>query len=169
MKISAALLLLILFSLQAFAQEDDITLPPYKRFPTHPPMQLLLADSATKYTKSNLPANKPVLVMLFSPDCDHCQHETEEMVKMKDDFKNIQVVMITTYPLYRMKQFVEEYRVNEIPNVVVGRDPYYLMPPFYDAKSFPILAMYNKKGELIKVVEGSLPIPKVLQLFKENE
>ncbi|MHC0069021.1 hypothetical protein ACWATR_40190, partial [Nostoc sp. UIC 10890] len=49
---------------------------PYKRFPTVPPFELTKEDGKTKISKSNLKKNQPVVVMFFSPDCDHCQHQT---------------------------------------------------------------------------------------------
>lgn len=160
----ASILLLISFTVAA--QEDDLSLPPYKRFPTLPTLHLMLGDSATQYTKQSLPANKPVVIMLFSPDCDHCQHETEELVKHKDAFNDVQLVMATTYPLHRMNKYAEDYRVKEIPGVVLGRDQYYLLLPFFDVKNFPFLAVYNKKGDLVYAGEGTLPVKKILELAK---
>ena len=159
----------LVVSLASKAQQDDLSLPPYKRFPTLPPIQLLLGDSTTRYTKDNLPTGKPVLVMLFSPECSHCQHTAEEMVKHKDELKDIQIVMATILPLYEMNQFMEKYQLNKMPNVVAGKDIYFLLPPFYDIKNFPYLAMYNKKGNLIMGFEGSMPIEKVIAVFKGQE
>ena len=43
-------------------QQEDVTLPPYKRFPTVPPLKLLLLDSTSYFTKNDLKKNKPVLI-----------------------------------------------------------------------------------------------------------
>lgn len=158
-----SLCFLLLFG-TAFSQVD--TTPLYKRFPNVPPLQLLLADSVTKYTKADLPKKTPVLIMMFSPDCEHCQHEAEQIVAMREELKKIHIVMATTYPLQRMKEFAEAYHLNGLPNVVLGRDVSYLLPPFYDMRNFPYLALYNKNGELIETVEGSLSMEKVLEKFK---
>lgn len=156
------------FSLAAFAQTDSIQ-PPFKRFPTVPPIQLLLGDSTTKYTKANIPSKKPVLIMLFSPECSHCQHTAEEMIKYKDDLKDIQIIMATLHPLWQMNAFIKDYKLSELKNLVAGKDIYYILPPFYGISSLPYLAMYNKKGSLIMGFEGSMPIQKVLQVFKEHK
>ena len=162
------ILLLLASSVQLFAQQDAGTLPPYKKYPTHPPLQLLLSDSTTKFTTESLPQQKQVLVMLFSPECEHCQHEAEELVAHKNEFRDIQIVMATTYPLWKMNQFITDYKLKEIDNIVIGRDIFYLLPAFFDMRNFPFLAMYNAKGNLIEVFEGGLPIPKVLEKFKNN-
>ncbi len=147
------------------AQVADTAQLPYKRFPTLPPLQLLLGDSTTKYTKNDLPRKKPVLLMLFSPDCSHCQHTAEELLQYKDRLKDLHIVMSTLHPLYQMNAFVEKYRLKELPNLVVGRDMYYLLPSFYGIKSLPYLAFYNKKGGLIMGFEGSMSMDKILKQF----
>jgi thiol-disulfide isomerase/thioredoxin len=160
--------LLFCLSLGAMAQESPKE-PAFKRFPKVPALQLLLSDSSTKYTKEDLPKKKPVLLMIFSPDCDHCQHETEQLVANKEAFKDIQIVMATTYPLFRMKEFAETYGLTKMDNVVVGRDTYYLLPSFYEMHNLPYLALYDKKGNLIYTFEGSVGIDKVLAAFKEAQ
>jgi hypothetical protein len=67
-----------------------------------------------------------------------------------------------------MKEFAETYRLNEMENVVVAKDPYYLLIGFYEIKSLPYLAMYNRKGQLIQTFEGSLGIDKILEIFQNN-
>ena len=143
--------------------------PPYKRFPTLPPIQLLLGDSVTKYTKQNIPEKKQVLVMLFSPDCNHCQQTAEEMYKNKAALKDIHIVMATVLSLYEMNAFMKKYKLNQMTNVVAGKDVYFLLPPFYAIKNFPYMAMYNKKGNLIMGFEGSMGIDKVIKVFKDNK
>lgn len=149
----------------SFAQTDTLA-PPFKRFPFLPPLQLLLADSATKYTKDDLPKNKEVLVVLFSPDCEHCQHEAEMFYAGRDLLNKIHIVMITTYPTYRMKEFAENYGLNKLNNVVIAKDPHYMMIPFYDVRSFPFMAWYDKKGKLIDTFQGTTTVEKILEKFK---
>src|SRR4051812_18888702 len=115
------LILMLSLGFSANAQVDTAS-PPYKRFPGLPPIQILLSDSSTIFTKADLKENKALLLMVFSPDCSHCQHETEEMIAHKDEMKDIQIVMITMYPLDKMKAFITKYQLDQLPNVVVGRD-----------------------------------------------
>lgn len=159
----------VLFFIAAFGQTDDTRIPPYKRFPTLPPIQILLSDSSTIYTKAQIPAGRPVLFMLFSPDCSHCQHETEELKAHMDELKNVEIIMITFHPLWMMKDFIAEYGLKDYPNVVVGKDVNYITMGFYELHNLPYLAMYNAKGNLIEGFEGSLPIPKVIEIFKAND
>jgi thioredoxin-related protein len=152
------------------AQTDTIQ-PPFKRFPVLPPLQILLSDSVTLFTKAQLPEKTPVLYMLFDPGCSHCQHETEELVAHKEDLKGVQIVMVTMprTSFAEIAGFMKNYRVNELKNIVVGKDIYYFMPSFYTIRNFPYLALYNKEGRLIATFEGSMDVSKAVEIFKEND
>ncbi len=159
---------ILFFPVSLLAQKDSIDAP-YKRFPTLPPLQLLLGDSTTKYTKESLPKKKAILIMLFSPECSHCQHTAEELPKYKNDLKNVQIIMATMYGITPMNEFAKKYNLESLSNVVIGKDLYFLLPPFYNVHNLPYLAFYNKKGALISVFEGSLPLDKIVQVFKEAD
>jgi thioredoxin-related protein len=158
-------LFFVFLTLGSYAQVDSIT-PPYKRFPSLPPVQLLLSDSTTLYTKKDIPGNKQVLVMIFSPDCSHCQHETEEILAHKEQLKNVQILMVTFHPLWQMNEFVSHYKLKDQPNIIVGKDIYLLLPGFYALHNLPYHALYDKKGELLKVFEGSMDFEKIIESFQ---
>lgn len=162
------LLLLVAINSALMAQADTIQ-PAYKRYPTLPGLQLLLPDSVTKYTKEAIPKKKQVLLMLFSPDCEHCQHEAEQIAANKEAFKDKHILMVSTFPIFRIKEFAEKYGVAKMENVVVAKDPYYLLVSFYAIRNFPFMALYNKKGDLIETHEGSIGIDKILQAFKNAD
>jgi thioredoxin-related protein len=151
----------------ADAQVDSL-LAPYQKHPTLPPIDLLMADSSTHFRKANIPPKTKVMLMLFSPDCSHCQHTAQELHKYKKEMKDIQVVMATMHPLSDMRNFITTYHLDSLENVKVGKDIYFFMIPFYSIHNLPFMAFYNKKGKLISVFEGSMPLQKVIALFKEN-
>jgi len=155
------LLVSFFISCMAFAQET----PLYLKQKTPPPAVLLLTDSTTKWPlKARLQKDRPLLLIFFSPDCDHCQHETEALIKNISKFKGIQIVMATTQPFGEMKQFAAKYRLRQ-NGITVGRDIAYVMPPYYEMKNLPYLAFYDKNKRLISTFEGSLGIPSILKAF----
>jgi hypothetical protein len=156
------LILLLSTGTAAFGQTEQ---PTFKRFPTVPDFRILLPDSTTWFAKKDLPRKKATLIMVFSPDCDHCKHETEQIIAHIEEFKQIGIVMATTLPFGRMKEFYEHYDLQRFRNIKVGRDVNYLLPVFYNMRNMPFLAFYDKKGNLIDVAEGSLPVKEVLQKF----
>ncbi len=148
----------------AFAQQDT-TMPAYRRYPQVPGLQLFVGDS-TKYTNESLPKKKEVLLVLFSPDCDHCQREAEQIVANKEAFKKIHIIMASTYPLYRIREFAAKYGLADMENVVMAKDPYYLLLSFYAIRNYPYLALYDKKRKLIRTFEGSAGAEKLLEAFE---
>ena len=153
---------LLLSGLTGFTQTDSIQAP-YKRFPGFPPVQLLLADSNSLFTKNDLAKKKAVMLMIFNPACEHCQHETEEIIKNIDQFKNIQIIMATMMPLGNMKAFIETYKLAQYKNIVVSQDIHFFLPAYFMINTLPFLAFYNKKKELISVFEGSMSIENALK------
>jgi thiol-disulfide isomerase/thioredoxin len=167
MKHLSLLTLFILVAFSAFSQADSISAPPFQRYPTVPPVKLLLTDSLTYFTKEDVSKKMEVLVMLFSPDCEHCQHETEQIIKHIDEFKDVQIIMATTLPFDKMKDFYKKYELNRFSNIIVGRDGAFMLPVFYNVRNLPFLGLYNRKKDLITVFEGSIPVERILEELKK--
>ncbi|MCW3115968.1 MAG: hypothetical protein JWM28_50 [Chitinophagaceae bacterium] len=167
MKKLFSLLAILIIGLSARSQKDSLPAPPYLRFPTVPPLKLLAIDSVTYFTKDNLKKNRPVLIMIFNPGCEHCQHETKAITENIDKFKKIQIVMTTPEPFGKMKDFYKEYKLKDFPNITMGRDEHFTLPSFYYIHNLPFLALYDKKQKLISVHEGSFPIEKILKEFNK--
>lgn len=159
--------LFTLMVLAALAQNNNNQTPAYKKFPTLPPVKLLLTDSASYFTKANFSRNNPVLIMLFNPECEHCQKETEAIIDSMVHFKKIQIIMATMMPFQEMLAYNKKYKLANYKNIVVAQDINYFLPSFYMVSNLPYLALYNKKGQLITTFEGSVPIHKVLEEFRK--
>ena len=105
--------------------------------------------------------------MMFNPECTHCQHETEEMVKNIDGFKNIFIVMATARPLDSMRKFTEKYKLAGFKNIVVGQDTHYFLFSYFQNRIMPFNAFYDKKQQLISVFEGPAAIHSIQAVFKD--
>jgi len=158
-------LLFCLIPLKHSFCQNDYSQPSYKRFPTFPPVKLLMQDSTTVFSKENLPKKTAVLLMIFNPGCDHCQHETEELIKNMNSFKKIQIVMATVMPIAEMKTFIEKYNLAKYKNIVVGKDQHFFLPGFYMINSLPYLAMYDKQGKLLSTFEGTMKMEDLIKVF----
>jgi hypothetical protein len=131
--------LALLFACSVFAQIDSI-LPPYKKFPDFPPVKLLLPDSVTYFTKNDLPKKTAVMLMLFNPQCEHCQYETEELIKNIDKFKNIRVTMSTSMAFDSMLAFRIRYELAQYKNIVVAQATHFFLFSFFNVHHLPFLA-----------------------------
>jgi len=148
-----------------YSQSDTIQ-PPFKKFPFFPPVKLILPGNA-EFTKDDLPKKKPVMLMVFSPMCEHCQKETEEMIKNIEKFSKSIIVMATMMPYDSMMSFRDKYHLAGLANIIVGQDTRFFLPAFYMITNLPFLAFYDKKGKLISYFEGSMPIEKAAGELKK--
>jgi thiol-disulfide isomerase/thioredoxin len=152
-----------LFIAQLSFSQADSTKPLYLRFPAVPQFTIFKAADSTAFTRENLHKKKPVVFILFSPDCEHCQHETKELIANLDKFKNTQIVMITYMPYDMMKQFYRDYKIADYPLITMGRDGKYMLPTFFNVHSLPAIYVYDKKGKFKQAFEGSVKIDKIVE------
>lgn len=161
---TAVLCLAMTFVLSTAVAQIDTT-PPYKRFPTLPPISLLQSDSS-QLSKDDLKKNKRTIIMYFSPECHHCKHQMDDMIKRMDELRNFQIVMATYQPMNEILKFITDYQIGKYPNIVVGRDTKFLLPPFYRIRNLPYLALYDKEGKLITTFEGNAKIDTLINAFQ---
>ena len=141
---------------------------PFLRFPTLPPFHLPKLDSATYLTKDDVRKNRRTLIMFFSPDCEHCKHQTENILADFGKFRDIEIIMATYQPFGELKEFNEHYKLSEHPNIKMGRDEKFMLPPFYKIRNLPYLALYDKKGQLITTFEGTQKADTILDAFEKG-
>jgi AhpC/TSA family. len=158
------LLIIILFTAQfGFSQveQSDTTQPVYLRFPTLPQFTIYKASDSTVFTRDNLEKKKATVFIIFSPDCEHCQHETEALIANIDKFKDAQIVMVDYLPFEEMKKFYVNYKIANYPNIIMGRDAKYYLPLFFKIESLPSIYVYDKKGKFKQAFSGSVKIDKI--------
>ncbi|HAL81298.1 MAG TPA: hypothetical protein DCO83_02915 [Mucilaginibacter sp.] len=157
--------LLFLFSLIIAAGCSNAQIPTFVPPPLIPSYRILNTDSVY-ITPANLKKNKPVMVIYFAPDCSHCQHLMYELKPKMKDFKNIQVVMITfVKELKAIQVFYRDFDLKKYPNFIVGTEyPTYKVQQYYQVRTTPYIALYNKNGKLVKTYEK---VPNVDTLLAE--
>jgi len=129
------------------------------------PFQIRLTNGQ-QFTSSQLAAG-PVVLVYFSPDCDHCQDFTKDMLKNYNVIANKQVVMVTFQNMDMLKPFVKQYSLGNYTNIKVGTEgTTYLVQRYYQIRSFPYIAIYDKKGNLVKTYEGEQPHAEIFKTMK---
>ena len=162
--------LICFFSLITFVgigQSPIDTIPPYQKHPAMPDFKILLTDS-TWFKKANLPASEYTAIIYFSPECGHCQHEAKEIVKNIDSLKQVFFVWASYRDLNDIKTFYYHYKLNEHPNNIVGRDPQYFIPAFFQAKYTPFVALYDHNKQFVKAWDMGVEIPELLEFFRKK-
>lgn len=145
----------------SFAQSVNSDQPLYLKYPTVPQFTITLPNG-TSFTKANL-AHKPTLIIIFSVDCEYCKHETEELIKHIDEFKNDQIIMVTPFHVDDMTAYYKNYNIAHYPQITMGSDPQrWLTSSFFALRYFPGLYVYNKKQALVYHFEGDQPVDTLL-------
>jgi thioredoxin-related protein len=125
-----------------------------------------MPDSVSHYTRNDLPKSRPVLIILFDPNCDHCQHETEEILKHIDSLKNIQIVMATNADFADLKKFNQHYNLDKFKNIKAGIESKSYLATFFAIHNLPYLAMYNGHGVLLRTHEGGMKVENIQKVFE---
>ena len=144
---------------------NNVPEAPYLKNPGLPPFRLLEVDSVHVITKEDIKKNHRVLLMFFSPECEHCKHQMQDILADFSKFRDIEIVMATFQPFEQMQNFYTYYRIADHANILMGRDEKYFLPPFYRMQSLPFLALYDKKGQFITKFEGNQKIDTILMAF----
>lgn len=157
-------LLLLVFaittSLLSIGQRDS-TSPVYLRFPVIPKFTIFKAADSSAFTREDLKKKKPVIFIIFSPDCEHCQRETDSLIAHIDLFHNAQIVMTTYLAHSAMVKFYNDYHIANHPEIIMGRDATFFFPIFFKVNSLPAIYVYDKQGNFKKSFEGSVNLTKI--------
>lgn len=163
--LSLLCLLIAPFCVQAQSSESQ---PGYLRFPEVPPFAITL-PSGKVFNNSELKKHKPVMIVLFSVDCEHCQHETKEITKNIKEFKGTQIVMVTPFKHDEMTAFYKGYGIEHYPDVItMGTDSTNRLNFFYQLRFWPGIYIYNKHNKLVFHSQGTVPIDTLVHYLKDE-
>ena len=87
------------------------------------------------------------------------------MLTRKKELSKYQIILATYQPEEEMAGFQTLYQLQNYPNIRMGRDSKFLLPPFYRIKNLPFVALYTKKGELITTFDGNVKVETLLKSF----
>ena len=121
-------------------------------------------QDSTWFSNENLPNNRPIVIIYFSPECGHCVHEMKEIEKNMDSLKNAFFVMVSYHNLDSIKGFKTKYNISAYPNIVMGRDTKYFLPVYYDVKYTPFMAVYDAKKNFAKAYDQGVNVHELIQL-----
>ncbi|OIQ63095.1 thioredoxin [mine drainage metagenome] len=103
-----------------------------------------------------------VIIMLFSPDCDHCQYMAHSLVKNNEKIKKIQFLMVTPFADGALvNRFGQTYGLNALPNVQLLIDTKGDFPKIFGTAIVPSFYVY-KGNKLIKSIKGETKIQNLL-------
>jgi len=153
-----ALLFGVIFCLSSDIWAQSNKVPPFR----------MTQSNGKLFNATNLPYGKPILLIYFSPDCDHCQVMMKEWFKKADDFKKASVVMISFLPIDKMAAFEKDFKTNLYPNIIVGTEGLsFFVRNYYRIADMPFMALYDKDGNLITSHEKNIPLNELVNRLKK--
>lgn len=150
---------------QASTSKDPT--PPFISNPSIPDFSLYQAPDSTAFTNEDLHKRRPTLIMIFSPECGHCQHATTLLLQNISHFKNAQILMTTWLPYSEMLAFYKNYKIADYPQITMAWDKKDFFLPYYRVQSYPGLVVYDKKGKYVKSFSGDIKMQDVWEAMGE--
>jgi thioredoxin-related protein len=163
------ILSLFLVSRLGFSQtnaSNNVT-PAYISNPSIPDFALYKAPDSTEFTNEDLHKRKPTLIMIFSPECGHCQHATTLLLQNISHFKNAQILMTTWLPYSEMLAFYKNYKIGDYPQITLAWDKKDFFLPYYQVQSYPGIVIYDKKGKYVKSFSGNVNMKDIWEAMGE--
>lgn len=148
------LFLVVIGCVNLYAQTDP-TAATAKSIEQAPAFKIIRVPDSTVFESTQLKKNKPFVLIFFSPDCDHCQKETKELLAYKEELKGLQIIMVSPISFDLIKNFYEEYGLSAMPGVIMGQDYSYALGSRYQLRTYPSIFVYDAKGKLAKAFVGN--------------
>jgi thiol-disulfide isomerase/thioredoxin len=128
------------------------------------PKFTLNLTTGKSFSNTQIPKTKYTCIIIFSPDCSHCQEEAAELTKNADKFNSVFFIWNSYKEMADIKAFATKYGLDKQSNVIVGRDPEFSIPVFFRPRMTPFVAIYDK-GQLLKVYEQGVKVPELLKII----
>jgi thiol-disulfide isomerase/thioredoxin len=134
---------------------------------TIPPFKMTMSNNQV-FSAIELPKNKPLILIYFDPDCDHCQKLMEELFKKINEFKKAEIVMVTFKPVNELAPFEKKYNTAKYSNIKVGTEGtgFYLRM-YYGLMTMPFTALYDKKANLNYTYRKETPVDDLAKRLRD--
>ena len=158
-KILFAAFLFLLFT-ASFVHAQSGKLPPFK----------MMQTSGKIFKAQDLPMEKPILIVYFSSECDHCEKMLKEFFKQAANFQKASVAFITYLPVDKVSKFEKDYNMSKHPNMNSGTEgSTFFVRNYYKISTMPFVALYTKKGDFVTSYEKEVDLKMLAKMLKGLE
>jgi peroxiredoxin len=103
-----------------------------------------------------------MIIILFQPDCDHCQVEAKNIQKRLSAFEGYQLYFISSHAMDIINRFAKDHKLDNQPNVQFGWTSVNNVLDNFGAIPAPSIYIYNKEGKLVKNFNGQTDLELVI-------
>ena len=151
---------LILMNNEGVAQKQMVpNQPDYRKIGAPMPPFVLQKTAGGTFTNTNLKPGTRTMLMIFSPQCEHCAYTIDSLKRNAAMFKNTQFVLVAED---RNKQYMKDF----IRKADIGSHPLFkntgtekgnLIYYIYNYQVLPQVNFYNSNNKLEKSFTGTAP------------
>lgn len=123
-----------------------------------PPFSMMQGNGKV-FKAQDLPMGKPIIIIYFDPDCDHCKNTTKELLAKSGQFKKASIAMVTFLPVDKVIEFEKKYELKKFKNIYVGTEGNtFFLKNYYRLITMPFIALYTKNGDIVKEYRTDGPL-----------
>ncbi|MBN1185585.1 MAG: hypothetical protein JXB49_25085 [Bacteroidales bacterium] len=112
--------------------------------------------------------DKPIMLIVFDPDCEHCLYEVREIKKHMIDLIKARLIMISTAHEPDIKRFIMNEGLDTIPEIIALRcDPGVFNETFGNTP-VPSVFIYNRDKKLQSVFKGEVNIVVLINVLNKS-
>lgn len=127
-----------------------------------PAFKFYRPDSSV-YTLQSVPAERPVCVVYFDPDCDFCEGQITAMMRNKAQLKNFELLFVSASAVEKIREFADKWKIAEARNMQVLWDKDLQFPLLFDNVPTPSTFIYDKEHRLLKVYKGIVQLSAIVK------
>ncbi|MCH5598137.1 peroxiredoxin family protein [Niabella ginsengisoli] len=115
------------------------------------------------FANDSLSKNKSTVVIYFNTGCEHCQYETEQIIKHTDQLKHANFLLASVQPINELKKFDSTYHLSSYPFIKLVNDKDNIMRNIFGANTVPTIFIYDTNNRLIKKYTGEVKIEAIVK------
>lgn len=128
-----------------------------------PPFRIMKTNNHI-FKAEDLPLEKPIVIIYFSPECDDCLTFMNDFFLKINYFKKSSIVMISYLPIHDMIQFEKKFNVKNYRNLTIGTEgSSFFLKDYYKLEKMPFLALYDKNGNLQCSFQRNIPLNTIIK------
>lgn len=121
------------------------------------------------YTKYDLEKDKNLVLVYFDPDCSLCEKSGEVFYSFKKIHESSQVIFVSHNSNDKITKYQEKFKLDTVSNITFLRcneDDFFTL---FKESNTPSYFIYNKKQELVKLINDDVPVKTILRYIKAGQ
>lgn len=132
------------------------------------PVFSIIQSNGKTLNTAKLPKTSPVILIYFSPDCDHCTALLNSMFSKFTQFKKATILLVSFRPMNEIIEFEKKYKTASYKNITVGiEQPFFFLKNLYELQSTPFTGLFNKNGDLVYSYKKEASVDDLIMRLKK--